>query len=114
HPALRDHPGAAGELVYEEVSLRRERGEPGGSDEVLRRFPEWAAPLRVLLDLRHVLEADPEPDYPGPGDRVGEYLLLSELGRGRTPTTRPSSPGSGPAWPTPSSSPTTGNWSTWT
>jgi serine/threonine protein kinase len=83
HPHLRDHPGAAGELIYEEVSLRRERGEPGGSEEVLRRFPEWAGPLRILLDLRRALGADAEPDYPAAGDRVGEYHLLAELGRGR-------------------------------
>lgn len=83
HPVLRAHPGAAGELIYEEVSLRRERGEAGGSDEVLRRFPEWAGPLRVLLGLRRALENDGTPDYPEPGERLGEYRLLAELGRGR-------------------------------
>jgi serine/threonine protein kinase/Flp pilus assembly protein TadD len=83
YPALRDHPGAAAELIYEEVSLRRGRHEPDGSGEVLRRFPQWAAQLRVLLDLRDTLDAEGEPDYPGVGDRLGEFHLLAELGRGR-------------------------------
>jgi serine/threonine protein kinase len=83
YPALRDHPGAAAELIYEEVSRRRGRGEPDGSGEVLRRFPQWAAQLRVLLDLRDALDAEGEPDYPGVGDRLGEFDLLAELGRGR-------------------------------
>src|SRR5207248_2975946 len=67
----------------EEVSLRREWGEPGGSSEVLRRFPQWAVPLRVLLDLRHALDAEDEPDFPRSGERLGEFRLLAELGRGR-------------------------------
>ncbi len=83
HPVLRNHPGAVGELIYEEVSLRRERGEVGGSDEVLRRFPEWAIQLRVLLELRDTLQAEGEPDYPSLGERLGEFHLLTELGRGR-------------------------------
>ncbi|MBO0700618.1 MAG: serine/threonine protein kinase, partial [Zavarzinella sp.] len=82
HPALRDHPGAIGELIYEEVSLRREHGEPGGSSEVLRRFPQWATQLRVMLELRDALEADGPPAFPEPGERLGEFRLLAELGRG--------------------------------
>src|SRR5439155_1165737 len=58
-------------------------GELGGSDEVLRRCPEWAGPLRILLDLRRALDGDGAPDYPEPGERLGEYRLLAELGRGR-------------------------------
>jgi serine/threonine protein kinase len=82
HPALGEHPGAVGELIYEEVSLRRERGEPGGSSEVLRRFPQWATQLRVMLDLRDALEGDDRAAFPEPGDRLGEFDLLAELGRG--------------------------------
>jgi serine/threonine protein kinase len=83
HPELRDHPGAAGELIYEEVSLRREGGEPGGSAEVLARFPQWATQLRLLLDLRDALDVDREPLFPAVGEPLGEFDLLTELGRGR-------------------------------
>lgn len=83
HPALAQHPGAAAELIYEEVSLRRAHGLRGGSSEVLRRFPHWAVQLRVFLELREALDAETEPDYPAIGERIGEFELLSELGRGR-------------------------------
>ncbi|HEX3147259.1 MAG TPA: tetratricopeptide repeat protein [Gemmataceae bacterium] len=82
HPELLDHPGAIGELIYEEVSLRRERGETGGSSEVLRRFPRWGSQLRVMLDLRDALDAERRADFPEAGERLGEFHLLGELGRG--------------------------------
>ncbi len=83
HPTLYDHPGAAAELIYEEVSLRRARGLTGGSSEVIRRFPNWSAQLRVLLQLRDALDDEIEPDYPSIGERFGAFELLAELGRGR-------------------------------
>lgn len=83
HPSLRNHPGAIGELIYEEVCLRRERGQSGCSTEVLKRFPQWANQLRVLLEVRDTLELDADPDYPSSGDVVCEFQLMSELGRGR-------------------------------
>ena len=36
-----------------------------------------------MLDLRDALDVDAGPDYPRPGERVGEFCLLAELGRGR-------------------------------
>lgn len=83
YPVLADHPGAAAELIYEEVSLRRARGVFGGSSEVLRRFPQWAAQLRVFLQLRDALDAEIEPDFPEIGERIGDFELIAELGRGR-------------------------------
>ncbi|HEV3438900.1 MAG TPA: serine/threonine-protein kinase, partial [Gemmata sp.] len=71
-----------GELIYEEVCLRRERGQAGCSSEVLRRFPKWADQLRVLLEVRDTLEIDVEPTFPSAGELVGEFQLLNELGRG--------------------------------
>src|SRR6266540_2666055 len=81
-PELRDHPEAVAELIYEEVCLRKERGESGVSSEVLRRFPQWADPLRVLLDCHRALEIADGPDFPSPGERLGDFHLLAELGRG--------------------------------
>jgi serine/threonine protein kinase len=82
HPELGDHPGAIGELIYEEVSLRRELGEADGSSAVLRRFPQWRTQLRVMLDLRDALDAEVRTEFPEPGERLGEFQLLEELGRG--------------------------------
>src|SRR5262245_1500754 len=80
---LEDCPAAIAGLVYEEVCLREEAGQADASALVLRRFPRWAAELRVLLDCRLVLEAeDPEPDFPAAGDSLGDFRLLAELGRG--------------------------------
>src|SRR5262245_16212335 len=61
YPSLQECPEAAAELIYEEVCLRREDGQEGCSDEVLRRFPQWSAQLRVLLDLDRALGGDAPP-----------------------------------------------------
>ncbi len=83
HPELWDHPEAAAELIYEEVCLRRERGEANASGEVLRRFPHWAAQLRVLLDCHRALEEGRAgPEFPAAGERLGDFALVAELGRG--------------------------------
>ena len=82
HPDLNDHPGAVGELIYEEVSLRREFGEAGSSSAVLRRFPQWGTQLRVMLDLRDALDAEGRTDFPQVGERLGDFHLIAELGRG--------------------------------
>src|SRR5262245_23038733 len=81
-PELRDYPEAVAELIYEEVCLRKEHGETGVSSEVLRRFPQWADPLRILLDCHRALEIDRGPAFPEPGERLGDFHLLAELGRG--------------------------------
>jgi tetratricopeptide (TPR) repeat protein len=82
YPSLREQPAAAAELIWEEVCLRREHGQADGADEVLRRFPQWASRLRVLLEVNEALGVDAEPDYPAEGDRLGDFQLLRELGRG--------------------------------
>ena len=79
HPELLNHPGTVGELIYEEVSLRREKGESGGSSEVVRRFPQWATQLRLMLNLHDSLDADGQVAFPEVGDDVAIHLLL-ELG----------------------------------
>jgi serine/threonine protein kinase/tetratricopeptide (TPR) repeat protein len=84
YPLLWDHPEAATELIYEECCLRREDGQPADSGEILGRFPQWAGQLRVLLDCHRALEGERAgPDFPQAGDSLGDFRLLSELGRGR-------------------------------
>src|SRR5947208_1183502 len=76
-PELGHHPEAVAELIYEEVCLRKENGESGVSSEVLHRFPQWAGPLRVLLDCHRALETGRGPDFPEPGERLGDFDLLA-------------------------------------
>jgi len=83
HPALRDHPEAAADLIYEELSLRQEFDEEVPPEEVLARFPQWRAQLEVLFDCQRVLGPRPAaPEFPSAGESVGDFLLLADLGRG--------------------------------
>jgi serine/threonine protein kinase len=83
HPELWEHPEAAAELIYEEICLRQDAGEPAATGEVLRRFPQWAAQLRVMLDCHLALTTGRGPSmFPSPGDALGEFLLVAEIGRG--------------------------------
>src|SRR5262249_42697061 len=84
YPALGAHPPAAAELIYEEICLRRESGQSGCTSEVLRRFPQWGAPLRVMLEVDGALAAGAdEPSFPEVGEVVGDFQLVGILGRGR-------------------------------
>src|SRR5262245_54319955 len=82
HPALRQHPEGAADLIYEEVCLRREDGQVGCSEEVIRRFRQWAPQLRLLFDLDDALGTDAPPELPVVGEQLGDCLLIRELGRG--------------------------------
>ncbi len=82
HPPLRDRPEAAVRLVYEEVCLRQEVGEPDASAEALRRFPEWRAQLEVLLDCHRLLRPEATTSFPEAGDHFADFRLVAELGRG--------------------------------
>jgi len=83
HPELLDSSVAAVRLVYEEVCLREERGEPVGDEELRRRFPRWADELAVMLDCHRLVEARLAPPLlPSAGEPLGDFQLLAELGRG--------------------------------
>jgi serine/threonine protein kinase/Flp pilus assembly protein TadD len=83
YPELCDQSGAAVELIYEELCLRQEY-EPGtDAADVLRRFPQWRAQLEVIIACHDFLEAKPaSPCFPAPGETLGTFRLLAELGRG--------------------------------
>src|SRR5262245_25258836 len=49
-PHLRDHRGAALQLIRQEMQLRHEHGEPLADAVVLRRFPQWQTEVQALLD----------------------------------------------------------------
>lgn len=82
-PELWDRPEAALELIAEELVLRSEFGAPTTHAELAKRFPKWKAQVEVLLDCQYTLGPQfTPPRFPEPGDRLGEFHLMSELGRG--------------------------------
>jgi serine/threonine protein kinase/Flp pilus assembly protein TadD len=83
HPELWQHPGAATELIYEEVCLRQEHGEETAVEGILRRFPQWREPLRVVLGCHQLLETTRRaPRFPAVGESLADFRLIAELGRG--------------------------------
>jgi tetratricopeptide (TPR) repeat protein len=82
-PELWDRPEAALELIAEELILRSEFGQPVTRDELAARFPKWRAQVEILIDCQATLGPQlTPPRFPEPGERLGEFHLLSELGRG--------------------------------
>lgn len=82
-PDLADNSEAAVRLVYEEVCLRQEAGEEVAAEELARRFPRWAAEIAVVLDCHRLMRQRPgTPAFPEPGEALGDFRLLAELGRG--------------------------------
>ena len=83
HPEVAADPETAVRIVYEEICLREERGEQVESAEFYRRFPQWHDALAVVLDCHRLLRNVQEPvQFPTPGESLGEFRLLLELGRG--------------------------------
>jgi serine/threonine protein kinase/Flp pilus assembly protein TadD len=81
HPDLDDE--AAVRLIYEEVCLRRESGQEVATTEVVERFPRWKDELEVLLGCDRMLRPfSRSAQFPSPGDDLGPFRLLKELGRG--------------------------------
>jgi serine/threonine protein kinase/Flp pilus assembly protein TadD len=83
YPQLHEQPEAAIELIYEELCLRQEHGQETRASDLLRRFPQWQDQLRVIVECHQFLDAGSAvPRFPGPGERLGDFRLVSELGRG--------------------------------
>ncbi len=84
HPGLSESPEAAIDVVYEEYCLRQMSGDLDVEPTMLARFPQWAAPLRVMFAChRQLLDSRHEgARFPEVGDRVGDFRLVSELARG--------------------------------
>jgi serine/threonine protein kinase/Flp pilus assembly protein TadD len=83
HPEIQGD--AAVRLIYEEVCLRQEAGLEVDSAEVVRRFPQWRTELELVLDCHRLLQPQPSAAVDlEPGEVLGEFRLLAELGRGAT------------------------------
>lgn len=82
-PDLWLEPAAVLELVAEELTLRDEFDCPATASELALRFPRWSAEVAALFDCQRVLGPYlGPPRFPEPGERLGEFQLLAELGRG--------------------------------
>ena len=82
HPELWDRPDAALELIAQEIALREEHGRPADGAELVRRFPRWRTQVLALLGCQRALGPNRGPSFPAPGQRLGEFRLVAELGRG--------------------------------
>src|SRR6266404_9988340 len=56
YPELCSEPQDAVRLIYEEICLRQECGSEVVSVEVVKRFPQWEAELKFLLDCHGLLQ----------------------------------------------------------
>jgi WD40 repeat protein/serine/threonine protein kinase len=95
-PALRDHAGPVLELLYQEMLLSEERGQPPVLDDFLRRFPQFAADVRMQFEVHAALTADGNHsardgaahsanqglESASHCPEVEGYELMGELGRG--------------------------------
>lgn len=74
------------ELAYQEFCLAEAAGRDPSPGDYLRRFPTVRRRLARLFGLHAAISASdlprPAADLPGPGDEIGPYHLLRELGRG--------------------------------
>jgi serine/threonine protein kinase/tetratricopeptide (TPR) repeat protein len=76
-------PEAAVHLIYEEICLRQEQGQEVTAAEIARRFPQWQEKLSSLLSFHHLLRDQPGvPEFPEPGETLGDFHLRAELGSG--------------------------------
>ncbi len=71
-------------LIYEEACIRRELGESSVTDEILARFPEHRDQLVMLLECDRIMRGPPSVVFPETRDRLGDFRLDAEIGRGAT------------------------------
>jgi serine/threonine protein kinase/Tfp pilus assembly protein PilF len=81
-PDLWDKPDDALEIIYEEISLRHQHGDPAELDDFLLRFPQWSEQLRVLFNCHDLLGSDSGAASPGGEGRLQDFQTVAELGQG--------------------------------
>lgn len=82
YPEFHDDPEVVVQLLYEEVCLAREAGQEVSSEDVIARFPGLAGELSAVFGCHALLADTPAALFPEVGERLGEFQLLAELGRG--------------------------------
>ncbi|MEZ6121675.1 MAG: serine/threonine-protein kinase [Planctomycetaceae bacterium] len=78
--------GMPAELIYEEFHLRKSAGDCVDVNDCLQRFPEQAAAIRQHFQLEgsgsDQLTGEQLRQTWQPGDRLGDFYLMSSLGTG--------------------------------
>ncbi len=103
YPTLGAEPEAVLDLIYGEYLLRREQEEVPTLSEFARRFPEYAQPLRLQVELRQALDAssgllaDPYATREGDGGAMTTAEPYATRAEGGAGTAGPAAPPS--AWP---------------
>ncbi len=87
YPELSGEGGLPADLIYEEYHVRKSSGEAVDPAEYLRRFPHQAEALGRLFQLNTPttstsLTRSQCHDKFKPGDRIDDFQLLAELGKG--------------------------------
>lgn len=82
-PELWDQPESVLELIAEELALRSECQASMSLEQLTARFPKWSAQLAALLEWQEALGSRvQEPLLPAAGETLGDFQLVSVLGRG--------------------------------
>jgi serine/threonine protein kinase len=84
NPALAGQADGVLDLIYQEVFLREQHGEPAGLEEYLGRFPQYALDLRLQFEVHEAIQNETttaQTRTPQVADLPG-YVLEAELGRG--------------------------------
>lgn len=86
NPLLAEPDGIPAELIYEEYHIRRAVGESVDVDDCLNRFPDRADAIAQVFQLESTsaMSADGASlsETFQPGERVGDFYLMSRLGAG--------------------------------
>ncbi len=83
HPELLADPEAAVRLIYEEFCLREELGEKVDAADFFKRFPQYQEKLTIIFECHRLLhDGDGPSGLPRAGEQLGEFKLVSDLGRG--------------------------------
>lgn len=86
-PELKDDGGVPGDLLFEEIQVRRSAGESVDFSDYTKKYPESSESLTRLLNEKSgvattAILAMRQTRSFKPGDTVDDFELLSELGRG--------------------------------
>src|SRR4029077_12167117 len=87
HPELWDIPNAVADLAYEEFHLLGAAGRAPDCEAFCARFAPHQSLVREMIHVHHMLAPQvdtlDEECWSELGEKVGDFRLLRELGRGK-------------------------------